>query len=95
MGLLRGMPPHGHAGHAQQTPATKVTHARAVGIVGRVVGSVRRRRAARPAPVRRVKARAAPKARSSAKRGSGRAVLRKGSAAAKAWGRKMARLRRR
>jgi hypothetical protein len=92
MAIMRGMPPHGFAGHAQQTAATHVTHARMVHAAGgrRFAGRSRRKRAYLPKAPSSFKRRKAAST-SSRVRTSGR--MRKGSAAAKAWGRKMKRMR--
>lgn len=58
------------------------------GIGGVVRSATGRRR-------KKVKASSAPRRKKRAKRASGRVSLKKGSAAAKAWGKKMARLRKR
>ena len=86
MAILRGHPPHGHAGHAQQTTATHVTVARSMGSVRAAPRRAKARRASRPASPSRVKAK-----RAAVSRGP----MKKGSAAAKAWGAKMKRLRKR
>lgn len=78
------IPPHGMAGHNQQTDASKLTAS--VGLTGtnrRVRRARKARKTATPRAPKRVKA-------TRSKRGP----MRKGSAAAKAWGRKMRRLRR-
>ena len=85
MAILRGMPPNGFNAHAQQTPAAHLTHARFTN------GTVSRG----PRRARRAKAASAPRRAKKSSSYKANGQMRKGSAAAKAWGRKMARMRRR
>lgn len=89
---LRGMPPHGIAGHAQQTIATHYQVAKP--FTGKATDtnpiSYNPRRPRKPARAKsNGTSRVAKKARSYTRVGK----MKKGSAAAKAWGRKMKRMR--
>lgn len=87
MAALGRIPPNGFHGHAQQTTAAQVTHAN-FGGRGRSTAPKRRRRSAAARP-------SVPRPPKRAKKASRVVKMRKGSAAAKAWGRKMARMRKR
>lgn len=87
LGRALRIPPNGHSGHAQQTPATHMNVARALMPVLRGFGPPKRRTRKATMP-RRVKR---PKIPGRFYANSGR--MKKGSAAAKAWGRKMKRMR--
>lgn len=88
------MPQQMQQGWGQATAAMKQLFAQGLGMsTARATGSRRRSRSSKRAAGKK----RSKRARSSYKRSSSsaRKVLKKGSAAAKAWGRKMARLRKR
>lgn len=82
-------------GWNEQTPAVKSMLAGAVGTARRAAsgGSRKRRKAARASGAKRSARRSSKRARSTKRAKKGRAKLVAGSAAAKAWGRKMKALR--
>jgi len=88
MGTTLGIPPNGFAGSAQQTPAVRNLHQSHSSKTLGHTKSVRRTRkkAGGKAPARRASA-------SRARKPKGAVILTAGSAAAKAWGAKMKRLR--
>lgn len=83
------IPPNGFLGLGNQTLAVQTLTQRAMG--GRRAANGTRGRKRRKSPA----AAPARRRRRTAKKAKGRTVLRKGSAAAKAWGAKMRRLRKR
>ena len=84
MATTMGIPPNGFSGAAQQSPAVRnLIQSHSSKTLGHTTSVRRKRRKATKAPARR----------KGTKKAKGAIILKAGSAAAKAWGAKMKRLR--